>query len=616
MPDEPSDEEFEELLVFLRESRGVDFTGYKRTSLRRLVGRRMRVVGVDDVREYLDQLEAEPHEVRALFDSLLINVTAFFRDPPAWESLRAQHLPQLLDGLRSEDPIRAWSAACASGEEAYSLAILLHEKLGDDGFRRRVKIYATDVDEDALATARAGRYPSSALESLTEQQRSTYFVREDGAHVFRPDLRPHIIFGRHDLLADAPISRVSLLVCRNVLMYFTAESQARILERFAFALQERGLLLLGRAEMLLTYSELFAPADLPNRIFRIAGRPAGARSFGFGPAALARQAVSRKVTVAAFTSAPDAQVVLDAETRVALVNDTAQRQLGVLAEDVGRLFAELPLSRRPVDLRVAVTEVLETGQPTSVEDVRWPRTTSDDQWWDVRVAPLGGGDSPLGVTLHYVDVTRYHQLTEELTQAHTELQEAYEELQSSSEELETTNEELQSAIEELETTNEELHSTNEELETMNEELQSTNEELQTVNDELRERTGEVGEVNAFLESVLGGLSTAVAVVDTDLQVLVWSARCESLWGLRAFEVEGRSLMGLDGGLPVERLATTARAVFRSGATQDPDTAMSVNRLGQSMLVRTAASPLLDRAGQVRGAILTMEEHALDQPSAG
>jgi two-component system CheB/CheR fusion protein len=142
-----------------------------------------------------------------------------------------------------------------------------------------------------------------------------------------------------------------------------------------------------------------------------------------------------------------------------------------------------------------------------VQDVRWPRTTQDDQWWDVRISPLRGADSPLGVTLHYVDVTRYHQLTEELTQAHSELQEAYEELQSSSEELETTNEELQSAIEELETTNEELHSTNEELETMNEELQSTNEELQTVNDELRERTGEVGEVNAFLESVLGGLQT-------------------------------------------------------------------------------------------------------------
>jgi len=598
--DDVPDEQFEELLVFLRESRGVDFTGYKRTSLRRLVARRMRAVGVEGVREYLDRLEVEPHEVSALFDSLLINVTAFFRDPPAWEALRTEHLPRLLSTMGPDEPIRAWSAACASGEEAYSLAILLHEALGDEEFQRRVKIYATDVDEDALSTARAARYPAAALETLTEMRRRAYFVEEAGAYVFRPDLRRNIIFGRHDLLADAPISRVALLACRNVLMYFTAETQARILERFALGLQERGLLMLGRAEMLLTYNELFTSVDLPNRMFRGSGRPVGARSFGFGPAALARQAVSRKITVAAFTSAPEAQLVLDSDTRVVMVNDTAQRQLGVLAEDVGRLFAELRLSRRPVDLRVAVAEVLETGEAASVEDVRWPQDTEDDHWWDIRLTPLRGADRPLGVTLHYVDVTRYHQLTREITRARAELQQAYEELQSSSEELETTNEELQSAMEELETTNEEL--------------QSTNEELQTVNDELRERTTEVGEVNAFLESLLGGLHPAVAVVDDDLKVLVWSARCEGLWGLRAFEVEGRSLMGLDGGLPVEQLASSARAVLRSGAPQEPDSAMTVNRLGQSMLVRTAASPLRDRAGQVRGAILTMEEHALDPSS--
>jgi two-component system CheB/CheR fusion protein len=297
---------------------------------------------------------------------------------------------------------------------------------------------------------------------------------------------------------------------------------------------------------------------------------------------------------------------------VALVNDTAQRQLGVLKEDVGRLFAELPLSVRPVDLRPVVAAVLASGEQASVQDVRWPRATQDDQWWDVQVAPLRGAEAPLGVTVHFVDVTRYHELAAELSRAHTELQEAYEELQSSSEELETTNEELQSAIEELETTNEELHSTNEELETMNEELQSTNEELQTVNDELRERTGEVGEVNAFLESVLGSLDAAVAVVDQDLQVLVWSARCEQLWGLRAFEVEGRSLMALDGGMPVEALAAAARAALRSGQAQDSETTMTTSRLGRPVVLRTCASPLLDRAGQVRGAVLTMEEHTLGE----
>ncbi len=608
--DEP-DPDFEALLVFLRESRGVDFTGYKRTSLRRLVGRRMRAVGVEGLREYLDQLEVNPVEVRGLFDSLLINVTAFFRDEAVWQALSTEVVPALLERLGPEEPVRAWSAACASGEEAYSLAILLHEALGEEAFKRRVKIYATDVDEPALAVARIGRYKPEALAALTDLQRATYFTAEDGELVFRQDLRQSIIFGRHDLLADAPISRVALLLCRNVLMYFTAETQARILERFAFALHEQGVLVLGKAEMLLTHNELFAALELSQRIFRSTRRPGAGRFMGFGPAALARQASGRQVTEAAFLHAPDAQVVLDADQRIALVNERAVRDLGLRREDVGRSFHEHELSYRTVDLRPVVSGVLSTGEPVSVPDVRWSRTGHADRWWDVQVAPLRGQNEPLGVTIAFVDVTRYHELTGELSRAHGELQEAYEELQSSSEELETTNEELQSAIEELETTNEELQSTNEELETMNEELQSTNEEMQTVNDELRERTAEVGEMNAFLESVLAGLQTAVLVVDRDLRVLVWSARCERLWGLRAFEVEGRTLATLDGGIPSERLVATANVVLRTEAASEPDGVVAVNRLGQQMLVTTSASPLRDRSGEVRGAILTMEEHPLE-----
>jgi two-component system CheB/CheR fusion protein len=609
--DDVPDPDFEALLVFLRESRGVDFTGYKRTSLRRLVARRMKTAGVEDPREYLDQLEVNPGEVRALFDSLLINVTAFFRDPPVWQRLREELLPALLERLGPDEPVRAWSAACATGEEAYSLAILLHEVLGDEGFRSRVKIYATDVDEPALTVARAGRYRAPSLEGLSEAQRETYFTQDDGVWTFRADLRQSIIFGRHDLLADAPISRISLLVCRNVLMYFTSETQGRILERFAFALHEQGVLVLGKAEMLLTHNELFGPLDLTQRIFRSTRRPGAGRFMGFGPGALARQASARQVTEAAFLHAPDPQVVLDAEQRLALVNETAVRELGVLREDLGRSFHEHELSYRPVDLRPLVAAVLATGETAAVQDIRWVRAGMPDRWWDVQVAPLRGVDDPLGVTIVFIDVTRYHELTGALTRAHAELQEAYEELQSSSEELETTNEELQSAIEELETTNEELQSTNEELETMNEELQSTNEEMQTVNDELRERTGEVGEMNAFLESVLSGLRTAVAVVDQDLRVLVWSARCERLWGLRPYEVEGRPLADLDGGVPADRLVLSARTVLATGSASEPEGIVAVNRLGQQMLLTTSASPLRDRDGEVRGAILTMDEHPLE-----
>jgi two-component system, chemotaxis family, CheB/CheR fusion protein len=604
------DDGFEDLLLFLRESRGVDFTGYKRNSLRRLVSRRMTTAGYADARSYLDALEADPGEVRTLFDSLLINVTALFRDTGMWDALRDTHLPALLERLGPDDPVRVWSAACATGEEAYSLAVLLHEQLGAEAFARRVKVYATDVDEPALAVARAGRYPEAALEPLSEAQRERYLEQQDGGWCFRSELRQAIIFGRHDLLADAPISRVSLLLCRNALMYFTAETQARILERFAFALRDGGLLVLGRAEMLLTHTDLYAAVDLPHRVFRGTRRPTSPRSFGFGPAALARQAATRQVTEAAFLSAPDPQLVLDSDGRVALVNESARRELGALKEHVGRPFTELQLSITPVDVRAEVSALLAGGGATEVRGVLARSPGGRDRWWDVQLLPLRGGDEPLGATIAWVEVTRYHELTDQLARAHGELQEAYEELQSSSEELETTNEELQSAIEELETTNEELQSTNEELETMNEELQSTNEELQTVNDELRDRTGEVREVNAFLESVLSGLRTAVTVVDRDLRVLVWNARCEQLWGVRPYEAEGRPLSDLDGGAPVERLSTLARAVLVDETTTPPESVVAVNRLGQSILVTTGASPLRDRSGAVRGAILTMEETAL------
>lgn len=213
--DDELDPEFEGLLGFLRDDRGVDFTGYKRASLRRLVARRMSGVGVSSTSAYLDQLQVDPAEVRGLFDSLLINVTSFFRDPTTWESLRTTFLPPLLAAPGPNQPVRVWSAACATGEEAYTLAVLLHEALGDEAFRRRVKVYATDIDEPALAMARAGRFSRTSLEGLSDEQVEAYFPRHGDSHVFRQDLRENLIFGRHDLLSDAPISRVSLLVCRN-----------------------------------------------------------------------------------------------------------------------------------------------------------------------------------------------------------------------------------------------------------------------------------------------------------------------------------------------------------------------------------------------------------------
>jgi two-component system CheB/CheR fusion protein len=264
---EPS-AEFEALLEHLKATRGFDFTGYKRSSLIRRVQRRMAEVEAEGYAEYLDYLELHAEEFTALFNTILINVTGFFRDPQAWDFLGTDVLPRLLTSMSPTAPIRVWSAGCASGEEAYTLAITLAELLGPTEFRDRVKIYATDVDEEALSYARHGSYTEREVAGISPELLERYFERSGGRYLFRKDLRRSVIFGRNDLIQDAPISRIDLLVCRNTLMYFNAETQARILGRFHFALAEHGVLLLGKAEMLLSHSALFTPIELKRRTFR------------------------------------------------------------------------------------------------------------------------------------------------------------------------------------------------------------------------------------------------------------------------------------------------------------------------------------------------------------
>ncbi len=611
MPDAaPMDEELEGLLAYLRDERGADFTGYKRPSLSRLIQRRMHTVDVPTYSAYVDLLQVEPSELQALLDVLLINVTAVFRDPDAWRELADSLLPEALAALGPDEPVRVWSAACATGEEAYTLAILLHTLLGDERYKRRVKIYATDVDEHALAVARQGGYRPDDLAGLTRQQRESYFEPDGGLLRFRYDLRPSLVFGRHDLLKDAPISRVLLLVCRNTLMYFTAETQTGVLERLSFALHEHGLLMLGKAEMLLTQSQLFTPVSLSQRIFRPRQRSGVGRLAALAVGVQDRDATVRRTAEAAFAAAPAAQVVLDATSRVVLLNARAQVDLSLQEQDVGRPFAELELSHHWPELRGSVASVQASGQPVQLRDVEWTPPGAAPGRWDIGIAPLAVDGEAQGVHLVFEDVGDRYELQRRLGHLDGELTTAYEELQSSSEELETTNEELQSAVEELETTNEELQSTNEELETMNEELQSTNEELQTLNDELRERTLEVDRINGFLQSILAGLDLAVMVVDTDYRVQLWNGGSERLTGLRAFEAEGRHLLELDLHLPVDEVRTVLRSVVAGGLPGPVDVDLT-DRFGRPARRRLTVSPLLRAADDVHGAVVTLADTPAD-----
>lgn len=258
-----------ELLSYVRAQRGIDFSVYKQASLKRRIAKRMEAVGVEDYQAYLDHLQASPDEFGPLLDTIFINVTRFFRDREAWKVLRKRVLPLLVERIASDSELRVWCAGAASGEETYSLAILLAEEMGLDAFAERTKIFATDADENVLVRARAGRYGEEALEDVPAGLRERYFTSEGGsAYVVKPEVKRKIIFDHHDLLEDAPISNLDLLVCRNTLMYFNREAQGRVLARFHFALRPEGVLFVGKAEMLLTRRALFEPLEGQARIFR------------------------------------------------------------------------------------------------------------------------------------------------------------------------------------------------------------------------------------------------------------------------------------------------------------------------------------------------------------
>jgi two-component system, chemotaxis family, CheB/CheR fusion protein len=611
-----TDTHLEDLLVFIRDARGFDFTGYKRSSLARRIRKRMQEAGMTDYVDYRDHLESSADEFVHLFNTVLINVTGFFRDPDTWTFLRQDVMPDLLASAGASRDIRIWSAGCASGEEAYSLAIILAEALGIEECARRVKIYGTDIDDEALHDARSGLYSGKALDAISAEMKEKYFEQDGTQFAFRPDLRRRVIFGRHDLTRDAPISRLDLLVCRNTLMYFNVETQSQVIDRFHFALREKGHLFLGKAEMLLSDGDRFEVVSMRQRVFR--RRPGLAvpkyqtmamRFDGAGGPDVREVSRKRQLRDLALESAPFAAIGIDPDGMVVMVNNQMRALFGMSFRDVGRPFHDLEVSYRPVELRSLLERAHAEHRVIRLNAVERRGGGEEAQYLDIDIHPLWGNDGlSAGVVVMFMDTTISTRLQLELKRNQEELDTAHEELQSTNEELETTNEELQSSIEELETTNEELQSTNEELETTNEELQSGNEELETMNEEMRLRTAELDEARVFLEGVLSSVAAGVVVLDGQLLVRSWNSGAEELWGLRADEVSNKPFFSLDFGLPVTRVRDTVQECLTTGSRAGPVQVPAINRIGRSITCTVTCAPLKGIGdGDGDGAVLLMEE---------
>ena len=597
---EEVDSTLEDLLIFIRDARGFDFTGYKRSSLARRIRKRMHEVGAADYVDYRDLLESSAEEFEYLFNTILINVTGFFRDAETWTHLQREVMPELLAENDGPREIRVWSAGCATGQEAYSLAIAFTEALGVDEAAKRVKIYGTDVDDEALRDARVGVYASKNLDSMPPELRDKYFEQTGSQFAFRPDLRRRVIFGRHDITRDAPISRLDLLVCRNTLMYFNVETQAQVIDRFHFALREGGHLFLGKAEMLLGDGERFDVVSMRQRMFR---RRPGASVPGYQSAPIRPDVIGkpemreanrkRQLRDLALEAAPFAVIGVDAEGTVVLINTQMRSMFGMTVRDIGRPFHDLEISYRPVELRSLIERAYSEHRVHRVTSVERQLGPEDVQYLDIQIQPLWGSDGlRSGVMLVFIDTSVTTRLQVEVKRNREDLDTAHEELQSTIEELETTNEELQSSIEELETTNEELQSGNEELETMNEEM--------------RVRTHELDEARTFLEGVLASVAAGVVVLDSDLLVRSWNKGAEELWGLRADEVRQQPFFNLIFGLPTGEVRDLVHQCLTSGRRAGTIQVAAKNRIGRSITCTVTCSPLKNTDDN-EGTVLLMEE---------
>jgi two-component system CheB/CheR fusion protein len=612
LPQPDEDAAFENLIRYIQESRGVDFRGYKRTSLRRRIALRMEHLHVDTFADYHAFLEAHPQEFIDLLNTVLINVTSFFRDPDAWDALKTQVLPQLVVPDRNRDQLRLWSVGCASGQEPYSLAMLLCEQLGNEEFTRRVKIYATDLDEAALATARHAAYLPRDVAGVPEALLSKYFERTNNHYLVNRDFRKSVIFGRHNIVNDAPISRIDLLICRNLLIYLETETQDVVLPRLHYALIDDGVLFLGKAETQLARSRLFTGVDMKHRLFR--KLPRESRRTGTDGVMVGADtrpdpgpSLHTRLLNAIVDNSAAAYIAIDNNDALLLASAGARRLLEVGENDVGRPFQDLSVSYRPIELRSQIEDVRRQGRAIRIEHQEYHRPPAEPIRLTIDVAPMVSRDGQqLAVLLTFTDTTRTFILQQELEAAQESLETTIEELQSANEELETTNEELQSTNEELETINEELQSTNEELETTNEELRSANEELETMNDELRRHSDEFGAYRHYVDAVLRGLDAGVVVVDLDKKVRSWNRWSENTWGLREEAAIDQVFGALDIGLPVRELEPALQEAIANGATTEA-LLDAVDRRGRVMKCRAKVAPLVYHDRSTKGAVVMLED---------
>ena len=574
---------------------GHDFSHYKEATFLRRVQRRMQVLGLADINAYVETLEEDREEPVMLFRDLLIGVTTFFRDAGAFEVVKQVVLPRLFDGKGVNDQIRVWVPGCATGEEAYSLAILLREHMDGLPDMPKVQVFATDIDEPAIGTARAGRYPVTLLQGLSPERRKRFFVRHENSYVVAKEVRDLCTFSAHSLIRDPPFSRMNLISCRNLLIYMDVELQASVIPAFHYSLLPGGVLLLGSAETVVRHDSLFAPLEKEHRIFQRRDGPSpplqmSARRSQNGPATSGKvpsdqengQQNGRTDWARTFALANHRVVERFASPFVVVTEDGTVMHYsshvgGVLQPALGPPSRSLfDMARRGLRhaLRAALRSAAESGR--AVEHA----VVGDAEGFGALtlvVEPLPGKEPDRPYLIVFQDKDRVRPAPDHsgpgtssdslVAEMDRELRDTREQLQSLDEEHETALEELRSANEELHSVNEELQSSNEELETSKEEIQSVNEELHTVNAQLSNKVDELDRANSDLRNLFESTRVATVFLDAHMVIRAFTPEVASIYNLIPSD-RGRSLTDIVSRLDYDGLQDDVAEVLQTLAPRE------------------------------------------------
>lgn len=618
-----SSDTYVNICAVIRSHSGIDFANYRSSTILRRLSRRMNLLHLQDLDAYLQLLQGDPGEIDRLVRELLIGVTSFFRDPSVWEALKAP-IEKLVASKDYDDSIRVWVPGCSSGEEAYSLAILFAEAMRKIGKRVKIQIFASDLDNDALAIGRRGVYPTVIAEQIKAGVLRRYFTPVASEFSVKQEIREMIVFSRHNIVQDPPFSKLDMISCRNLFIYFTSDLQRRVLERFHYALNDSALLLLGKSETIGELDEFFELKDRSNKIFR-AGSYASSpfRPSAFAPLKLPAmperaQAVTRPNSREARANAAIAKH-FGPPTVIVDTNDKPLHIAGAV-----KAYLQVPtgasqfdfFSLIDKDLRAEVRALLLRSRREHVV-VRSRLHTAEHQGdkWQYRIVIHPYRDEENDEELSLVAFMTVRALLEEsegeveetgsndqVKELEHELLAMREHLRTMVNELETSNEELQSLNEEMQSANEELQSTNEELETSNEELQSTNEELTTVNQEIIVKSDALNEANSFQNSVLESISDAVIVTDKNLRIQRYNAAATRIFKLRE-ELLGEPIEAAPPRFRIPDLRSVIEAVIREGVPRS----RSVRAPKQDRHFQLSVHPCLNDQEKIIGAILSLHD---------